>query len=860
MPLASLKPQPRPTEMSRSIKFRPLVYLSLLGVASTAFSQAIPRAIPVEDDEERPIPKAVPVDPDNLPGRQPTPQQAPMGGVVPPPPQKPLVRTPDQDLFDYSTMIYERGEYGLAAQSYGQYLQNYPSGAQVPLALFRIAECYMKQNQLTAAETYYQEVVNRYPNSEGAPSAAYRLGAMRFNARDFEESARMFAFCEAKTHLPQVRLAAGYNRARAYQMLGNTKQQTAALQGVISVTADNPYREASLLMLGTVYLAADDKATALPLFQELLTTSKDKAILAEAGVKTAVLLAETGKPDEAIPLFESALRNPETSEQNRSIALVGVVQALFAKGDYDGVIDNYHRNSGILPEGDIRPKMLLLVGNAYRMKKGYARAVEVYLMVEQGYPGTDQAFEAGYWKLYCFYLLDDRELGDFATAFIQKHSEARAQHEFINLARLIRADFYFNHGEYTKAADSYSDIQIDRLPAKLQPGTIFNKGWALGEADRPQDAISALTLFLAEYPTHELKPKALARRGLAYRAAKNLPKAVDDFQRVVKEYTNSDAAEISYLQLGLLAMEQRDAKATIAAFEMLVSKYPRSQAAGQAWYGIGRSYFDQKEWNKAIPALEKAIETDKAANLDRATQMLLLSHYALQSVDGLSAAIDTYRKATQNPNLPPNVVSWLGLKLYDMKQYDRAAKYLVLATTPESPENTDPRVWNYLGMAQLENKDYEGSIKSTDYYLAVTPESAAKARALMIKGRAQLGLGQMAEAEKTAQEGLAFAKDGKPQALLLILEGDIAYAAGEKLEKENASAAATEKYKAAAGKFMYPAQFFEDAEVTPEALDKAATALEKAGQGEKASEFRKTLQERYPRYLDSLKKKMSTNN
>lgn len=831
---------------------RLLSFLPVLG-ASALFGQAVPRAVPVEEDETaRPVPRAIPVDPANppappptQPGGVPTPAagQAP---AAPKPPPRP--RSKDQDLFDYATMTYDRGEYAIAAQSFGQYLQNYPSGAQVPLALFRLGECYMKQDQLKVAEAYYMEVVSRYPNSEGAPSAAYRLGAMRFNSRDFEESARQFAFCEAKTDLPQVRLAAGYNKARAYQMSGDTKRLVAALQPVVSVTTENPYREAALLMLGTVYLSQDQKAQALPLFEDLLKLSKDSAVISEASVKAAVLYAETGKPDQAIPLFERALSIPQTTPVNRGIALVGVVQALFAKGDYDGVIDNYNRNSGVLPEGETRPKMLLMVGNAYRMKKGYARAVEVYLMVEQGYPGSDAAFEAGYWKLYCFYLLDDKELGEFATAFIQRHLQERAQHEFLNLARLIRADFYFNKGDYAKASDSYSEVQLDKLPAKLQPGTLFNKGWALAEAGRHQEAVNAFSRFITENPSHELKPKALARRGLAYREAKDLTKAVGDFQRVVKDHTNSEAAEVAYLQLGLIAMEQRDPKATVAAFEMLVTKYPRSPAAGQAWYGIGRGYFDQKEWVKCTEALNKAIQTDRENNLERASQLLLLAHYAQQDPDGLSQAIDAYRKASPNGNVPPNVVSWLGLKLFDMKQFAKAAHYLAMATTPEAPENTDPRVWNYLGMAHLENKEYDAAIKATDYFLAVTPESAAKARALMTKGRALLGLGRIDDADKVAQEGLAFAKDGKPQALLLILEGDIALTAGQKLEAEGNSAAALEKYKAAAGKFMYPAQFFDDGEVTPESMAKSAQALEKAGQADKAAEFRKQLKERYPNY------------
>lgn len=805
-----------------------LLLAAALLAASHLAAQEVPRAIPVED-EQRPIPKAIP--------------------VGPPPTAAPArPKGPDRDLFDYATMIYERGEHTLAAQSFGQYLQNYPSGADVPMAMFRLGECYLKMENQRVAETYYREVVDRFPNSEGAPSAAYRLGALRFNARDFAEAARQFALCETKSPLPQVRLAASYNKARAYQMLGDTKRQTAALQAVLAIKTENPYREGALLALGTVHLAEDRKTEALPLFLELVQESKDNPIISDASVKAGVLLAETGRPEEAIPLFQRALTIAETTPANRGIALVGVVQALFAKGDYDGVINNYTRNSSVLPEGDTRPKMLLLVGNAYRMKKSYSRAVEVYLMVEQDYPASLQAFEAGYWKLYCFYLLDDKELGVFASTFIQRYAPNHSEHEFLNLARLIRADFHFNRQEYPQSAESFSEVGIEKLPAKLQPGALFNKGWAFAEAKRPQDAVAAFSQFLAEHPAHELTAKALARRGLSYREARDVPKAVTDFQRVVKEYTNSEAAEMCYLQLGLIAGEQRDYKAMISAFEMLVTKYPSSPAAAQAWFGIGRGHFDQKAFDQAVPALQKSIEKDRQNYLDRASQMIILALYAQQSVDALAQAIDDYRKANPNASIPPNTIAWLGLKLFDLRQYERSAKYLVLATTPEEPQNTDPRVWNYLGMARLETRDYEGAITATDHYLAVTPDSANKARALVTKGRSLLGLARLDDAQKIVQEGLSFAKDGRPQAMLLILEADIALAAGDKYAAGGQTAEAKNKYSAAASKLMIPAQFLVDDELTPEALYKLALALEKAGQAAKAADFRKTLQEKYPKW------------
>ena len=811
--------------------FSTLSVLSLCALLSVTCAQAqqVPKAIAVEEDE-RPVPKAIPVEP--KPATPPTNKQ----------------KGPDEDLFDYASMIYDRGEYSLAAQSLGQYLQNYPSGRHVPVALFRIGECYMQQKQLKVAETYYQEVVSRYPNSDGAPSAAYRLGAMSFNNQDYSQSARMFEFCEVKTMLPQVRLASSFNKARAYQMLGDKKGQIVALNDVIAVKTDNPYRETALLSLGTVLMAADKKEEALPLFLELLTTTKDSAVISEASVKAAVLNGEMGKPEEAVPLFERALQITETTAENRGIALVGVVQALFAKSDYEGVINNYNQNATVLPAGETRPKMLLLVGNAYRMKKSYTRAVEVYLMIEQGNSISDQAFEAGYWKLYCFYLLDDKDLAEFATDFISKNSITHKSHQFLNLARLIRADFHFNKQRYAEAATSFNDVQIQELPDKLQPSTLFNKAWAQAEAQRPQEAIGSFSLFITTFASHELMAKALARRGLAYLVSKDMPKAMADFQTVVKNHPNSEAVELAYLQMGLIAAEQRDFKATIAAFEVLVKKFPSSPAAGQAWFGIGRANYSLQQWEQAIQALQKAADVDRKTYLDQASMMIIQAQYVQKNTEELAKAIDGYRRVNANANVPPNVLTWLGLKLYDLRLFARATHFLSLATTPDAPENTDPRVWSYLGMAFLETKDYESSVKATEHFLKVTPESAARARGLLTKGRGLLGQNKFDEAEAVVQEGLGFAKDGKPQALLLLLQGDILLALGDKLTSENQAVAAVDKYTGAAGKFMIPAQFFDDDEITPEAIDKAARALEKSGKAEKAGEFRKLLKDKYPSY------------
>lgn len=793
------------------------------------------RAVPVEDDSP-PVPRAVPVQPNlNAQPRQPAASQAPRPAG------------PDEDLYEYASMIYERKEYPLAAQSFAQYLQRYAGGRHVAMCLFRLGECHVNQNQAAEAERFYAEVVNRYPSSEGAPSAAYRLGAMRFNTKQFAESAQYFTFCESRTTFQQIKLAAGYNKSRAYQMLGDRRKMIAALQAVAAVKKDNPYRESALLSLATALLAEDKKKEALPMFLDLVATSTDRVVVSDALVKAAVIETETGKLDDAAKHFESALNLGETTAENRGVALSGMVQILYEKKDYNAVIDWYNRNSASLPPGPMRAKLLLIVGNAHRMRKSYSRAVEMYILIEKYHPETDEAFESGYWKVYCFYLLGDKQLPDFSKAFIDKYGKDRAGSEYISLARLILADAWFNEQKYAESADAYTEVDFEKLPARLRDGGLFNKGWAEAEAARHQDAINTFTQFLADFSKHEFVPKALARRGLSYRELRDLPKAEADFSAVIKDHPQSDAVELAYLQRALIHSETRELQKMIADYESLAEKFPKSAAAAQAWYGIGRGHFEQKAFDRAVPALQKAISLDKKIYLDKASPLIVLSQFGRQDADGLAKAIDAYRDANPNASTSPNVLNWLGITLFNKGDFARSARFLTYSANM-SPDATAASVWDHLGKALIELKKFDDSLAATEKFLQNAPDVSAKARGLLTKSRALLGLGRHSEAITAAEEGLQIVKAGKLQAQLLILEGDILYAEGELLASSGNQAGASAKWKESAAKCVVPSQVFLDKDITPEALYKAARALNAAGDRAKAEQFIRQLKQDYPAY------------
>jgi tetratricopeptide (TPR) repeat protein len=756
---------------------------------------------------------------------------------------------PDEDLFDYATLAFGQKEYGMAAQSYGQYIANYGNGRHVSEALFRLGECYMNQNKQTEADRYYAEVVNRYPKDDIAASAAYRLAASRYNAGDFKAAATYFNFCELNTKVSRVRLAAAFYKSLAFDQLHDDKKQREALKTVLAVLKDNEFREKALVAMAAVLQREGKNDEAQPILNEIIAETKDPAIRADAALKAAVLYSENKDSEAAIRLFGIALKGaPGSPPELQGAALVGLVNEYYLQGDYDSVIDTYNRNASLLPPLDLRPRLLMHVGNAQRMKKNYAQAIDIYDMLERYHPQADLAFEAGYWKLYCFYLTEDKRLPAQVRTFLDRYAELHAKHEFTNTARLLRADYLFNHQVYKLAADAYQEVRIDQLAEKYRPSTLFHKGWSEAETARHNEAIASLSKLITTYPKEADIPKALAKRGISYKEIKDNAKALADFGRIISEFPQNEGVELAHYLSGIIHNDTGDKKAMIADFEALLSQFPHSSACAEAAFRTGSAYSELGTYEKAVPMLHKAAELDPKNYRDPAYQKLILCHWARKDVEALAKVVDDYRSENSKANIPSNALGFLGLMLFDKKDYARCARYLTWAATPESPSSTDARIWNYLGQAQLEAKNYNEAIAAISFYLAAVPDSLAKARGYHTKAQALLGMGETALCKAAAEEGLRIVKEGVVQGQLLLVQGDALFAEGDKLDMAGNHDAAVEKWKAAAGKYLVPSQLLSDDTLTPKALAKAIKALERLGDNAGAAARREQLKKDYPDY------------
>ncbi len=805
-----------------------VAHVLLLATAAIAQDVEVPRAVPVADPVG--IPRAVP---------------------VPPPVAAPATKTPDDDLFEYATLCYTQKDYQIAIKPYQDYTRLYPKGPHSAEAWFRLGECYLKTSQEDDARRSYSEVLTRFPKSESASSAAYRLGAFAYNAREFARAASYFESCSKLSTENSVKLAATYNTALSYKQAGEKKKALIAYKAVVSIKGENAYREAALSEVASASLEAGQKNEALDAFNEIIALTKDGALLGDALIKSGLLLNETGKNEAALKNFKRAIGIGELPKETRGIAVFGLIQGYYGKGDFASVVETYVANATTLPSEDLRPKMLLLVGNAQKQKQSYRQAIELYLMIEKQFPDTTEAFEAGYQKLLCFYQLNDKDIPQFTQGFEERYADRYKNHEFMLMARLIRADWFFGKADYIHSAEAFVGVDTRKIPEKVRSSVLYKKGFAEAEAGKYNDAISSLSEFISSSPKDGNIPVALAQRGVCQKAVRAFDKALADFATIIKEHSTSTAVEMAYYQSGLIKAETRDTAGMITDFEALVSKFPDSAAAGDACFQIGRGYFELKtkdSYAKALAPLRKAIDLDSKKWLDKSSQLLIACQYLREDLDGLAKEVDAYLDARKDAVISPDVLSSLGFRYYQRNNFRASARYLTKASSPENPDQTDPQIWNFLGLAELENGNHENSIRALDFYLTKTPEGAGRAKALLGKGRALLALGKFDEATQSAADSLLFVKEGKIHAQLQLLQGDIAMTHGNVLAAANEKASAITEWKKAAGNYVVVSQIFVDPQITPEALEKSAAVLEKLGEKDKAESLRKQLAGKYPNH------------
>ncbi|MEM0898209.1 MAG: tetratricopeptide repeat protein, partial [Verrucomicrobiota bacterium] len=727
---------------------------------------------------------------------------------------RPLTSNAEQDLFNYASLVYEKGYHDLAIEQFAKYLKQHPGGTNAEAAWFRLGESHLKQRKHEEAKDCYLEVVKKFKRGPYVPPSSYRLASLYYNENAWSTAEPFFALAHTTTKRPEIRISSVYYRARCLANMKKFKEAIEAYTTAAAQKENNPYREASLLALGRLETDRGNHEVAYRHFKALTTESVRPAVKGEALVKAGLLAQKLNKIGESRELLNQAL-DLKGADEWKPEAQFHLIEAYYAEENYAAVVKAYR--TGVFPlTNDLKPKMYLLVGNALRRLNKSSEAVDLYLNIEQYFPTSPEMLEAGYRKLLCFLKLKTPRLADYAADYVDRARMRDPEHLYIDLALLLQGEALYNDEDFARAADAYGEIRIDNIPEDVRASMLYKWGWSHAESGRPTQAITALTRFIDDYPEDIRFPKAVAKRGLSYKAVEDLTAAERDFNRLLKDYPQAPASEVAYQQLALIKGQQRDFRGLIDAYEGLLKNFPQSKATGEAHFWIGWAHFEERNFKKAIPALEKARKMEASSFFEQASRQLVLANYMLQDVAATRLEVEIVYDSAKPVAIPDQVIAWLGVRLFEQNDMKGAEKYLARASTPEDPGQTKSVVWRMLGEARLRQNDNEDAIVAFDHYLNTRQPNEARARVLNEKAKALIGLQDYASALTVVEEGLELQQQGRVNAQLCLTWGDIALS-----EK---------KWEEALKRLVRPAFIFDDEEITPVALEKSAYAHEQLGE------------------------------
>ena len=794
---------------------------------SSAPGSPTPRAEPVS-----PIPRAEPIGPN-----EPTPRAELAIPKTYPKAVPKLEYTEKSDekpsaLIDYANFVYSQKQWTIASTYYLKFLEISPNNILAPLATYRLAETYLKQKNINDAEKFYLKIFEDFTNSEYLGPATYRLGSIYYSNNKFLEAANFFNTAKETLDKKSVQLSATYYHARS---LNETKQYTKALSAFEKLSIienENPYREAALLTIARIYADNNEEKKSINAFTRLIKISEKEDIQAESLVKSGLMSNSLGDTQKAKDYFSSALAL-QGGEEWKPDAQFHLIKIYYQEKNFQKVIDTYSEGAFSMSD-EIRPKMLLMVGNSFRQMDRHKDAISVYILLREHYPSSKEASESEYRKLLSLFNLGNKSLPRYVDRFLEWQRPRNPNHKNIDMAILIKAEHFFEREDFISSGNAYDEIRLSNVPQELASSLLYKKAWSHSESKNATKAITSFTEFIESYPEDKRISNALAKRALNYKSIEDYTSALSDLKKIIEKFQETESAELAYQQIALIEGQRQNYPALISSYQKLLEKYPSSKASAEAYFWIGWGQFELKKFKESSAALREARKLDKRSYHERATLRIILAEYSQQRVEAVQDELESLRQSVNKIIIPPQIYLWLGVNLFDSNNYSESSYYLNLACNPQDPASTQAVVWRYLGQARLFTGEYKKSIEAFDFYLNTPQPSNNKARVLHDKSTALLALKEFKEAEKIVESALSLQPQSRIYGMLCLVWGEIA------LQQE--------KYDEAIKRLIKPTYAIEESNITPTAILKSSFAHEKIGETNKAEELLSKLKTKYPKF------------
>ena len=419
----------------------------------------------------------------------------------------PLVSDPGQDRFEFCKHLYRQAnnmqDPARRADAYRgviprlrAYIDQFPNHANVQAAIYYLGECYYHSGSIEDAKRVLHGLINRYREGRYVALASNRLGYDDVAQKKYGQAAIHFGRVAAMATTAQERHRGRYQEASCYRYAGHVDEAIRSYRMVeLAEDAPSNYRENAKLRLGHLYLAKKQNDKALEKFEALMLPAVGASLRIEATLNVGLLALQKKDVVMADRCFKAVLLSDQ--DKFKPNAQAALMNSMYTAKNYQGVLDVIRRGEYTGTPATEAVKYAIAGRSAYQLNF-YHEAIKLFALAERQVPLSAEAFEAGYFRLLCFYNIKGANIPMQVEAFLEIYQNRYPRHERIHKALLMKAETLFDAGRHREASAAYNQIEPEVIGESNQANLFYKRGWCSIHVWGPQWSRAQFYSFSSE--------------------------------------------------------------------------------------------------------------------------------------------------------------------------------------------------------------------------------------------------------------------------------------------------------------------------------------------------------------------------
>jgi len=738
-----------------------------------------------------------------------------------------------QDRLQLADGLFRRSLFELAAREYAT-LAEAPDVPDLDNVLFRLGECYRRMKRPAEAEAAYKRLTETFPSSPNVTRAYLQRALLLLDAggASLEPAAAFFEKLTEPAVPPEVRSAALYHLGTVLERLNRPAEALARYEQLCKEYAETDY--GMYAGLRTAWLLTqtgkpENRRRAMGIYLELAHKAKDQKVAEEAVYFAAQSALIDTHYEESANLFQMLRTKYPASPR--------VAESALAAGWANYYAGRYKEASELLElilgntQHPAREEVLYLKANCLRQLEQRKEAVEVYARQLAAFPEGRLAKQAWYEKLSTLYRDGKYQEVLRVSAQLAQPPEAYADH------------VYWMGGESAIAlqqndvAVQNCRLLVDKCPkSPFVKDALYRLGWLLQKQEAWESASSWYLQVATRFPDDPLASKALYSSGVCLARLGRGEAALRDWTALLTKYPDSEEVAETLYQKAMEELRSKNARAAGATLDERMRRFPADARKAEVLYWRASVYRQVDDLAEAEKFFRVCLAATPSKEFER--EAMLELGMILQQVGRKAEAAAFFQKLLDAPiaeKLGVDRLAWLAEFQLEQKQSEAAAQAAKTMIALKPDKGWAQTAWTLLGRIHRSKGERDPAIHAFTEALGTGASTAYGAEAALRLGELLTEAGRFDEADRHLND--AAARAAAPELLGLRAH---AYAGLARNAEQKGDETAALRY------YMSVGILFDDAVLVPEALHKAAALLDKVGRAKEAAALRDELRTRYP--------------